>query len=480
MVLYFNKPSRNVISMKRPSGKGFIFVMSLLITLPVSLFSQSSASRWAVQGGAALQRFSGPFTSEQMVNASFPVARLGMSRYLRPGFDFRTDLFFAPQAPYPFVGGPAQSPFFAFQYSLAIKLNNAIFLREDSRFAPYLMLGAGGSYQDQQPDAFAPLGVGVQWRTGTKGAIRLEAARHLSFNGSPQPVSVSLMYTWAPAQERIPAPDSLAPELQIVEPIIAATEEEALETEKPVLSPLTAPALFPEHLQDLGSEPEEMLSTATLLEADDAEVDEQELLDDAEEIADIWLEEEEAETGFDLMDESKEAELFATDLVSEGEIEEDAPFPDPALPLEGENEPFASFSGPEIVENTVVPIDNSAMSASECGGLSLPAIRFEASSTHLGEIDKLALREVAEAMKTCPELILVLEGYANESRNADDNLVMSIQRAFHVKYYLVYEHQISQRRIISSGEGRAKEGQPSREVILSWQYIPVPKMQPVN
>lgn len=430
-----------------------------------------------------MQQFSGPFSSEQMVNAWAPGARMGVSRYLRPGFDFRTDFFASPTAPYPFLSGPDKSPYLAFQYTLAIKLNNAIFLRENSRFAPYLMLGAGGSYQFQQPDAFAPLGLGVQFRTGSNGALRLEASRQLSFNGSPQPVSLSLMYSWSPSPQAIPLQDTLIPSIPPAqEPVLAQAiepEDAKADVEATVLAP---PALFADPAQEELTPESEVFAQELIAVAQADEETEEGLIGDSEELAASWLEEEEADMESDLVEVLEEdLELV---LSAEEEMEDHSLFPDPSLPLEGESgedvQSFADFPEPELVENPALPVDASGLAASECGGLALPAIMFEARSTSLGEMDKVALREVAEAMKACPELILVLEGYANENGNADDNLVLAVKRAFRVKYFLVYEHHISQRRILSSGKGPASAGQPPRQVKLSWQYIPLPQTQPVN
>ncbi|MCB0851183.1 MAG: OmpA family protein, partial [Bacteroidetes bacterium] len=50
---------------------------------------------------------------------------------------------------------------------------------------------------------------------------------------------------------------------------------------------------------------------------------------------------------------------------------------------------------------------------------------------------------------------LVLKGHADARGAEKENLVLSIMRAYNVKYYLVSNHGISQRRINSRGFGES-------------------------
>ena len=96
-----------------------------------------------------------------------------------------------------------------------------------------------------------------------------------------------------------------------------------------------------------------------------------------------------------------------------------------------------------------------------CGTLSLAdanadPILFETGSDQIPETAIEILDGIAEKMKSCSYTQLVLNGHADAQGSDKDNLVLSIMRAYNVKYYLVSQHGISQRRINSKGFGEQK------------------------
>ena len=62
-------------------------------------------------------------------------------------------------------------------YQLRFKINNGVFMKENARIAPYLAFGIGGSYVQNNPDAYIPLGGGIRFRLGQRFSIRPVPAR---------------------------------------------------------------------------------------------------------------------------------------------------------------------------------------------------------------------------------------------------------------------------------------------------------------
>ena len=67
------------------------------------------------------------------------------------------------------------------------------------------------------------------------------------------------------------------------------------------------------------------------------------------------------------------------------------------------------------------------------------AIYFELGSDQLQGETEQTLAEVASVLNACAEARLVVYGHADALGQNDSNLVLSVMRAFNVKYYLVFQ-----------------------------------------
>lgn len=428
-----------------------VLLTLVAILLTGSLSGQTKDSRWAISAGAAASKYNG--TAAQPLPATqlfFPSAKIGAIRYLRPGFNFRTQAEFSPSVIDPLSTESSSSQYFSFQYAFIVKFNNGIILREDARIAPYLLGGAGGSYHAASPDAYSPLGAGISVRINQKSAVQLEVNRNISWNKSPQVLSAGINYTYffrtrqasGPVeQEEIPTEDIIAsqrpsdsdgdgvPDTEDLCPYDAGfiqndgcPEQEASaedsssmavvaeETLPAMESPSTPPPMiFPEESE------EDRISAA---------LEEEGLVFSPENTRD------------------EETPSLALAPVDEEELL-------PPLPLEEPLPANAALEAPCAIPGEV-------------------SVLFQSGSSDLSVEDQQVLDGLASSLKECPEISLTLVGYADESGSEDDNLVLSIKRAFNVKYYLVYEHGISQRRIMSKGKGSKHGERPSRSVSFSW------------
>lgn len=422
----------------------------LSLILLQDLAAQTSSARWALSIGGAGSRYNGTVSEALPVSASFfPSGKIAATRYLRPGFNFRTQAEFSPAVSDPLSSENITSQYFSFQYAFIVKLNNGIILKEDARIAPYAYLGAGGSYLADRPDAYSPFGAGVSVRVGSRSALQLEVNRNISWNKSPQVLSAGVNYVFFLKTKT----NSFSPrevEEVATEDIIASQRPADSDGDGVSDSEDQCPyeAGF---IQNNGC-PGDSLSDQDIALADPELPYEEE---------DIVL----PESEFNSENPVESVEDRISDVLAEEGLvfnpEPDTNAFEAILPLE--TEPEADMvAEEEMVPNEEKPYEEPCSAPGEI------SITFKNGSSELSDQDKETLNDLAIALKECPEISLSLVGYANEAQSEDGNLVLSIKRAFNVKYYLVYQHGISQRRIFSKGAGSENGNNSPRSVSFSW------------
>lgn len=430
-----------------------ICTVLLSMLLLSDLAAQSSSARWAVSIGGAGSRYNG--TESQVLPRTatfFPSANISATRYLRPGFNFRTQAEFSPAVSDPTISEDITSQYFSFQYAFMVKLNNGIILKEDARIAPYGYLGAGGSYHAGRPDAYSPFGAGISVRLGDRSALQLEINRNISWNKSPQVLSAGVNYVYF-----IKTKSQDIPEIEVEQ---VATED-IIAAQKPADS--DGDGVFDSE--------DECPYDAGFIQNNGCPEDS--LVEEQPDLADIQLvpqpeipisPEPGPEPGPELEPETVEDRISAA-LEEEGLIFNPEPTTDSLLDeLPNETEEVVASVGTteELSETSDNPYDEPCSSPGEI------SISFNRLSSDLSDQDKEKLDDLAMALKECPAISLSLIGYADDGRSEDANLVLSIKRAFNVKYYLVYQHGISQRRIFSKGAGSENENRSPRSVSFSW------------
>ncbi len=423
----------------------FIICAALISMLLLNdLAAQSSDSRWALSVGGAGSRYNG--TEAQMLPRAagfFPSGKIAATRYLRPGFNFRTQAEYSPAVLDPANSEEITSQYFSFQYAFMVKLNNGIILREDARIAPYAYVGVGGSYHASRPDAYSPFGAGISVRLGSRSALQLEVNRNISWNKSPQVLSGGINYVYFLK--------SKAQEIPHIETEDLATED-IIASQKPADS--DGDGVFDNEddcpykagfIQNGGCPEDSLPGSDEII----AEVLQPEL----ESIPEVDNQPESVEDRISAAL-KEEGLVFSPEFTSDSLSSEMTPGPAEEVTVITSEAELGEVVKESNVEPCTVP-----------GEIS---ITFRKGSSELSSEDKEKLNELAIALKECPAISLSLIGYANDGRTEDGNLVLSIKRAFNVKYYLVYQHGISQRRIFSKGAGSENEGRSPRSVSFSW------------
>ena len=130
------------------------------------------------------------------------------------------------------------------------------------------------------------------------------------------------------------------------------------------------------------------------------------------------------------------------------------------------SEPASTQETPVVVERgdapssgtqSMMPASVDYLQTSAGPDAGLKPVLFNSGADVLSADALAILDQLAEMMKSDEQLKLKLNGHTDHLGNDRTNLVLSIKRAYNVKYYLVYNHGIQQSRITSGGFG---EGAP--------------------
>ncbi|MEL6592474.1 MAG: OmpA family protein [Bacteroidota bacterium] len=449
----------------------------VLLLMPMLGQAQTKQDRWALSlGGGAIRYTSVPGLEQPPLPMYDPGIHLGATRYLRGGFDFRTQLAYVPQARIPLADGTR--PTFGLidmNYQLMFKFNNGVFMRESAFFAPYLVFGIGGSYASEIPDAYVPLGGGVRFRLGDRASLRLETVRKVSLNKQAEQLAHAVAFVYnLPGKERIPEdPQDLENAENLVASMIPQDRDQdgimdiedncpdepgvvrlngCPENSTPSNTVSKSPVIAEESKsgdplknleESLPKDQEELYAYAPLPK----EVDPSEPMGKVGSLAELSMPAESTMIVYESQPEArqKEPQTATTSpsgptngrIIAEKELEE----------------VVTDKLMKEVLSTNVRPeVDSPCGDFGVAEGDMMP-IQFPTNSYSLESESYSTLDRIAEAMQSCPNINLVLEGHADAMGTDDDNLVLSVMRAYNVKYYLVYEHGISQKRILSKGKG---------------------------
>ncbi|MEL7534301.1 MAG: OmpA family protein [Bacteroidota bacterium] len=469
----------------------------LLLLLPFMGVAQTQSDRWALSlGGGANRYLSTPIIDQPISPLYDPTFGIAATRYLRGGFDFRTQLFFTPQARIPMADGSrAGIPLVDMNYQLMFKFNNGVFMRENAFFAPYLLFGIGGSYAPELPDAYVPLGGGLKFRLSQRMSLRVETVRKFSLNKQAEQMAHAIAFVYnlpsnngdTPSPMELEEPDALfaeaipmdrdqdgildsedqCPDEAGLVRLSGCPENETVSNteESPVLESVDpAEDPFADLVQQMPDSQDELINGFATLPA---EVDPNEPMGKMGNLNILAMTEQmPAESTSYVV--NTEPEQAKTPLNSPMNIVEPKQRPShnkeesitdyPPIDASARQE-IAEVVAPEAVESVIEPMQPRRPEVSSpCGDFGvteddLYPILFPTNSYSLEDDAYSTLDLIAEAMQSCPRVNLVLEGHADAMGADDKNLVLSVMRAYNVKYYLVYEHGISQQRILSKGKG---------------------------
>ncbi|MDX2246354.1 MAG: OmpA family protein [Bacteroidia bacterium] len=460
----------------RNTLKSLVFTLFLL-SFSLASYSQTSEYPWALNSGMGMVRYQSHPGLPKLPGSTYaPALNLGVSRYLAGGFDFRTQLLLSHRVNFPTAETVLNSQLIDMTYQMVFKFNNGVLLRENSFIGPYISVGIGGSYMQNHPDVYVPLGGGIRFKFNDRLSARIETTKKISVNKDVQHIAHALAFVYNLNTKDIPI-EKIEEEEMSEEMIVSAL--------LPKDSDLDGIIDFDDQCPDDVGKVEnngcpEGISTQNLEEI----VSSGEIMEIPEEEEELFVEEEIelfAEEETELFAEEEE-ELFSeieTALVeqephSEEELEEEPVLEYP----EEETSTFSQLyslnvllqqsetaTSPELAavaspkeeeieseeptgEKIVTPCGNFSSDA-----LHISPILFAEGSDELSTEARTTLDQLASMLQNCPSSQLVLNGHADAIGTENSNLVLSVMRAYNVKYYLVYEHGISQQRIRSKGLG---------------------------
>ncbi len=502
-----------------------------------SLLGQNGSFPWALGAGARLINYQAHPGETSLQHPYFdPTVQLTAAKYLNGAFDFRTQLTLGPQVHLPGTEGSQRGLLVDMSYQLVFKLHNGVLLRESARLSPYFIVGVGGSYLPNRPDAYLPVGGGLRYRFGPRASINLETVRQISLNRDYQHLAHALAFVYnldvkenpqleeieqdstgeqvlamlnadrdqdgvpdlqdqcpdlpgrpdfqgCPEEmtDKLAGEEMIASEFTMGEPVDLSeslANEEELPADLVDASPVTEEPMEALVAQADPVEEEPLLPAETpSLTQESVEVEEVVESTTAEEEAIVELEEEEIfiPTVIEESVESEVPNLAEADLEEGGEIEFeveigdlDTAYVDELLIEEAttnelvevakvEEDVFLPEMESEIEELESTSSEEQALGACEAlKQTELDPIFFEEASDKLGQDAKIVLDGLAKQLASCEDCRLIIQGHTDAKGGDEYNQILSVLRAYNVKYYLVYEHGISQSRITSGGAGEHK------------------------
>ncbi|MEZ4774953.1 MAG: OmpA family protein [Bacteroidia bacterium] len=463
-------------------------------------YSQTFEYPWAINAGTGMVKYQSPPGTLKLPGGTFsPALNLGVSRYLAGGFDFRTQVLLSHQVNYPTSETVIHSQLIDMSYQLVFKINNGAFMRESSRVGPYLTFGVGGSYMVNHPDVYIPLGGGFRFKFNERMSARIETTKKISVNKDVQHLAHALAFVYNLDTKDIPT-EKIEEEEMSEEMIVSALLPKDSDLDGVIDFDDQCPddaGLVENHgcPQDVSTETETVIASseespeesdeieevatsyAAIEETEDADlpIEEEDIsIDEEDEDIGMFVNGFEEDTDFDSMnelDEEWEEEEEIASVTPEYPEEESGTFSQRHHLNVLFGEPAHSATPPVVATAAKLPEPTTAPTvaavpapkqpasvASPCGSFNLDdthvsPILFDVGSDALTSDAKIVLDQLAAMLESCPATQLILNGHADAVGTENSNLVLSIMRAYNVKYYLVYEHGISQQRIRSKGLG---------------------------
>ncbi|MEO0897094.1 MAG: OmpA family protein [Bacteroidota bacterium] len=437
------------------------FGLMAFILIPFLVKGQNAEYPWSISaGGSVINYAPHPGNPELHENLFDYGIQIGVHKYLNSAFEFRSNLLFAPSVRFPEgIITRTVSPLFDMNYQMAFKFNNGILLRESGLIGPYLAFGIGGSYTTGHPDAYIPLGGGVKFRLNPRMSINLETTRKISLNKDVQHLShaIAFIYNMNTSGEDINLDPKEIEDLQQVAALLPQ------DTDKDGL--IDSQDDCPEVAGTIGANgcpTEDFTSPDPLVE----------VVDEANPSQDIVLEtqsETYSNAEIEVIDEQKVTPSVPADeaaIMNKNSAGAEIAFSE--VPPQEDNleetllktVPQPSYNN-EVKDEILIDVNKQEAINEEvnCGTLAdrkdLAPVKFPIGSDELDRDAYARLDEIADYLKKCDNSKLVLSGHTDDKGNEKDNMVLSVMRAFNVKYYLVNQHNISQNRITSSGMGES-------------------------
>ncbi|MDX2286734.1 MAG: OmpA family protein [Bacteroidia bacterium] len=388
--------------------RAYIYLLaswSVALVLPVAALGQTSKSPVMAGLSATFLDYNGLRTGDFFRVRSFdPGIMVGAHVYLSPLMNLSLSSAFVPESRYPMTENSEVLTSLIDINALVKFKTNGTLLPEDALLAPYFATGFGFNTASNNFRIYAPAGLGLQIQVNQHFNFQLEALYKQRFmKGHFQPLTYSAGF------------------------VFAISNNERTTIKDPAPSPRE------DRLADRDR---------------DGVADRDDLCPD--------------EKGLSMYlgcPENEEAKKPVKQPVYADGSGQKTSLEGPKTP-EGPEGP----EGPETPEGpseintvkTVIPPSPPTAEELDIVRKASDKIFFEPGSDQLTQESLLVLDEVAAILAKHPDYNLEVLGHTDNTGSADDNLVLSIKRAFKVKYYLVYQKGIKLSRITSDGMSSAK------------------------
>ncbi len=438
----------------------------LLLASLSGLLAQTADRPWALSAGGGVVSYQEHPGTNSLQNGFFdPAYQVGVNKYLAGAFDFRVNFMYSPKVNFPTSESNfGLSSLYDMSYNLIFKLNNGVLFKENGFIGPYLRLGVGGSYTQNNPDVYVPLGGGVRFKLSPKSSIRVETTKKISVNKDYQHIAHAVAFVYNLKQKDKDGMEELK-ETEIDEDwVVSALIPKDTDQDGVVDNQDDCPTMKG-YIQWMGcptnKDEKEYYAQVEdpLLPVKDQQIEVKPAVIPAVETQD---DDEPYEiTHLSALGTPKLAQQNSPMMAQAEEVKK------PIVQSNNQKESPARFetnapSQPEAIDltNYADILNRPEKIETPCGTFNLAEsniqpILFDLGSDKLPHQAKESLREVAKMMQSCSDTELVLQGHTDAIGSTKDNMVLSILRAYNVKYFLVYEFGISQNRISSRGLGEA-------------------------
>jgi outer membrane protein OmpA-like peptidoglycan-associated protein len=388
------------------------WILVLVLTGPGLIFAQTSQVRWMASLSGSFLDYRGLLDKDfTQFDTYAPGITMGAYGYATPWMNASLVSSFAPEVLYPI--GPRESI-----NSSLVDVNamvqfksNGSFLKETSVLAPYLAVGMGVNVASSRTGIYLPAALGLRIQVTKSFSFQLESMYKQRLNTQYQHLQHSVGLVFAVSQPRPVKKTEPAPKPQRQAPVVAEASAKT--------PPKTDPKTDPKADRD-----------------NDGIPDKEDICPDQRGLA-LYMGCPNKESVEQAQSQGREglAEQPAAPVVPE-------PAPKPVAPIK---DLAATQPNSLVSRSETSPYDVSLLEGA------MQKIYFDENSTTLRKDAYAILDHVAQIMQRYPEYQLEVLGHTDNSGDSRERLVVSIQRAFNVKYYLVHEKGIKLARISSDG-----------------------------
>jgi outer membrane protein OmpA-like peptidoglycan-associated protein len=387
---------------------------SFLAVLVLSLSfaqAQTSDNRWMAGLSAIFMDYQGPLTGDYLQARSFdPGITMGAHAYLTPLLNLSVNSSFVPEASYPITQDNILRTSLIDANVLArVKLNNGKLLREDALLAPYIGSGFGLNSASNNVRLYIPAVLGLQIQVSKNFSLQLETTYKQPLKkGATQPLTHSAGFVFALPGNSPPPKRPVETKMEDTE-MLVDSDKDGVPDRNDVCPDVKGKAMYLGCPDAPATEPEEAIAENE------------------------------------------------TDPAVEQHIQEIQLNPNPApqqtpagqTQIQDGNPDRITITQPEAPLRPISEADQAYLEKA------MRNVYFEKGSDILTNESLTVLDTVAQILNRNDQYDLDVLGHTDNTGNATTNVVLSVKRAFKVKYYLVYDKGVRMSRINSDGYSSA-------------------------